>query len=477
MIQQLKKIEINEKSHPFASARGKLGFEKAGYIEEEYFMYGTANVYEEVDAWNCKIVYDNMPYCNRFLLRKPADMSKFSGNIVIEILNTTAGIDLDRMWVCGAKELMRDGAIYVGITSKQNTIPPMLALDAERYADISWKVPYRWPEPDENAVISFLAPRDNDSEAGLIWDMLTDLANKLRGDFIETDVKKYIYLFGWSQSTAYLRAYARYIAFQNKEDRIFDGYFSGGGIHHFRQPLNQSGYADEERLEWTKLEYMPVPFIALQTESECVGLGGNTEISRKEDGDSADMMYRRYDIAGTTHDTKFSQVDYFAGDPDYVKINHVPEYGALNVYPNDYPYEYCFNAVIRKLFDWVQKGIAPMSGKLVAIDANGEKIKDEFGNSVGGMRTPLIEHPVCTYYDYSDSEPNFIFPDGINMLFGHMEPFSKEKINQLYHSQAEYRALIESSAKKCVENGDMLAEDIADYVEMAVARAVALGLE
>ena len=182
MIQRIYLKKSDDRSHPFPTARQKLGFDEAGYVEEEYFFEGTANVYEENGKSEKKILHEAMPYCNRFLVRKPEDPERFSGNVVVEILNATAGFDIDRMWIVGAKELMRDGAVYVGITSKPDVLDSMKRADPERYAAISWQIPYSRPDDRPGAFDKVALPRREDCETGLFWDMLTELAEVLRSD-------------------------------------------------------------------------------------------------------------------------------------------------------------------------------------------------------------------------------------------------------------------------------------------------------
>ena len=46
MIEKVRLIPTTEKSHPFARAAEKCHFSENGYLEEEYFVYGTANLYD-----------------------------------------------------------------------------------------------------------------------------------------------------------------------------------------------------------------------------------------------------------------------------------------------------------------------------------------------------------------------------------------------------------------------------------------------
>ena len=337
MIRKIYRKDSNDYSHPFPTAAHKLNFEENGYKEEEFFFEGTANVYEEEGKDAKKILHGNVPYCNRFLVRRPEDASRFSGNIVVEILNATAGFDIDRMWIIGAKELMQNGDIYVGITSKPDVLDSMKKADPERYEPISWQISYDRPARQYESADRIVLPRKADCETGLFWDMLTELAEILRTDeeIIPEEGKRYLYLCGWSQSAAYMFTYLNYFAFSETGESVFDGYLAAGGVHSFVVPLNQNDYGKETDIKRNMVTYMPVPYIAVQTESENAHLGG-LEV-RQEDSDEDNLMYRIYEIAGATHDTKFSLLDYYRGDQDMERVGCMPEYSTLEDYPNDYP--------------------------------------------------------------------------------------------------------------------------------------------
>lgn len=475
MIQKTYKKECSDVSHPFPTAVWKLGFREARYVEEEYFFEGTANVYEEAGEKNRKVLHENLPYCNRFIVRKPAEGERFSGNIVVEVLNATAGFDIDRMWVVGAKELMRGGDIYVGITSKPDVLDSMKKADSVRYDPISWKISYERPENQYDGVDKAAIPRREDCETGLFWDMLTEMSEILRTDvqIIPAGKKRYVYLVGWSQSAAYMYTYLNYFAFPEAGASVFDGYLAAGGVHSFVVPLNQNDYGKEKDVRRNMITYMPVPFISVQTESENAYFDGMK--TRQEDSDREDLKYRGYEIAGATHDTKFSMIDYYAGNPDMEKIGIVPDFPSVDDYPNDYPYEYCFYTVYRMLFSWVRDGICPPHGERIDVAEDGRNKTDALGNAMGGMRTPFLDVPAAAYYPYCAVKRanGAVVKHG---LFGHTEPFSKGKLEKLYGNLENYRRLVEKSARKQVETGFLLPEDMTDCVEEAVQRAMKYGL-
>lgn len=98
MITEMKKIPITEESRPFATALKVCPLETLGYVEEEFFQTGTANVYREGEGAPVVEIAD-APYTTRLLVRRPRDPEKFSGNVVVEILNASAMMDIDRIWV------------------------------------------------------------------------------------------------------------------------------------------------------------------------------------------------------------------------------------------------------------------------------------------------------------------------------------------------------------------------------------------
>src|ERR1022692_667518 len=55
-----------------------------GYVEEEYFVSGTANIYQYDSNWNRTLKQANVPYTTRMVIRRPTDRAKFSGTVQSE---------------------------------------------------------------------------------------------------------------------------------------------------------------------------------------------------------------------------------------------------------------------------------------------------------------------------------------------------------------------------------------------------------
>lgn len=78
-----------------------------------------------------------------------------------------------------------------------------------------------------------------------------------------------------------------------------------------------------------KLKKMTEPFIEMHTESEN-SLWANSE-ARGENSFIDDMKYCIYDVAGATHDSKSTMIDYYLDDRDVMLCGIIPNYPGKEV--------------------------------------------------------------------------------------------------------------------------------------------------
>lgn len=495
MIARIENIRTTSASHPFATAVGKKGFTEAGYVEDEYFITGIANIYERQGAGK-GIRYAGAPYVNRILVRKPGNAARFSGNVVVEILNSTSYFDIDRIWALTATHLMNNGDIYVGITSKPNVIDALLQFDAMRYAPLCWRNPLEYDIPDEE-LGNLVGHSHKETEDGLFWDMLMDLGRLLRSDTAENPIHdywnadSYLYLAGWSQSGSYMIRYIRDFARQEGEG-IYDGYYSCGSISIGTPNLNQEDMTCICPQEHT-LNDLDRPYIDMHTESDNVQWGN--AIARQ----THSAYYRVYDITGSSHDTTTTMEEYYAGDQDLRRIGRTLEFPGSEPHANSYPYEYAYRAGLELLYQWVREGRAPMQVAPVEYNkdcanmqnenqrpatavpaATAAAVRDSWnirgadGNSLGGWRLPMITYPVCAYYNHSTPpQAELALPCA---LYGYEEPYSTEELIRRYGSLQNYQRLITDETDRCIDAGLLLAEDRTAYIRRAVWTAERYGL-
>src|ERR1700744_5562684 len=97
---------------PFGTSLADLA--ASGYVEEEYFIAGSAPAYASakpltVDgAWTVAPT-DSQIYKTRLLVRRPKDPAKFNGTVVLEWQNVSGGFDVDAEWGYAYPALMGDG--------------------------------------------------------------------------------------------------------------------------------------------------------------------------------------------------------------------------------------------------------------------------------------------------------------------------------------------------------------------------------
>lgn len=103
MISKIELVPTTKDSYCFATTVDICGFEEHDYIEEEYYMHGTSNLYESDTNGEPKIYCSDAPYTNRFVVRAPKDKTNFSGNVVIKIINPSSEMEIDRMWILGTR--------------------------------------------------------------------------------------------------------------------------------------------------------------------------------------------------------------------------------------------------------------------------------------------------------------------------------------------------------------------------------------
>lgn len=483
MIKSMSLIPSTPTSHPFAQAAIKCDFEAHGWVEEEWFFSGTANLYEEDANGIPQAFFMDALYTNRLLVRRPADPARFSGNIVVEILNPSARIDIDRMWVCAWKSFMREGDIYIGVTSKPDVLNSLYTADPERYAPIRWDNPLPdRPLPENNGPFPILP----EHETGLFWDMLTDLSRLLRTTDVRNPVRDFLaapsllrsngrpwlYLTGWSQSGGYMVRFRQTFANlpeHNVDGPLFDGWLEAGAgsipcpIHSFSPAKPFFSTPEGFRGRIVSRE----PYIAVNTETE------NEHTRWTGDSTVPGQLFRCYEISGSSHDSKYNLVDWYTNDPDIAKRGHKPEFYGMEPYPNDYPYEFLFSAAFRNLFVWVREGVPAPASLQIPIGLDGKNQKDALGNTRGGVRTPFIDLPTCVYSKYCTPKDA---PTTTRDFFGHIVPFTGEKMQTLYGSLAYYRELAAARTDEIIAEGYLLAADREAIIETAVGFARERGL-
>jgi Alpha/beta hydrolase domain len=89
-----------------------------GYVEEEYFVEGTANRYTTPDGATGTVIDGGHPYRTRIVVRRPVSPRKFNGTAVVEWYNVTNTFDYEVVWSRSFRHLLDAGYVWVGVSAQ-----------------------------------------------------------------------------------------------------------------------------------------------------------------------------------------------------------------------------------------------------------------------------------------------------------------------------------------------------------------------
>ncbi len=455
-------IPVTRTSYPFGAAAHTAVPEKLaaiGYVEEEYFVSGLANVYTWPAPGPAVVRTADAPYTTRILVRRPAKAGKFSGNVVVEPLNPSNLFDLNLGWGLMHEQLIRNGDVWVGITVKPVSMETLKTFNPKRYAPLSMDNPLPLSDPANCTVLPSGAklPADTrrETENGLAWDIYSQVGELLRSKSSKNPIayggKKpkaglKLYGFGYSQTGGYMYDYINGVAPLAEKQTghsIYDAYIVAvaGGDFAGLYPINQCEPAPPVSDPRRQLSNVGVPVIHVMSQSDyLIGIA-----SRRPDSDWVTDRYRQYEMAGAGHATP-TELNFAAAPADIVKGGRDVPPASCNEGPRSrFPSSIFFDAILRNLDRWVRKDVPPPHGSPIVVD-DGQPVLDEFGNVQGGLRSPYLDVPTSTWYG-SSTGASFCF------IAGHEVPFSPEKLRALYPTHRAYVAAVVKDTNALVRQG------------------------
>jgi len=107
-----------------------------------------------------------------------------------------------------------------------------------------------------------------------------------------------------------------------------------------------------------------------------------------------------------------------------------------------FPSSIHFDAAFRNLDLWVRDGLAPPHADPIAVE-NGAPVLDEFGNVIGGLRSPYVDVPTSTWFG-SSTGASFCF------IAGHEVPFDQATLEALYPTHGAYVRAVARDVRELV---------------------------
>ncbi len=459
-------IPVTESSHPYcamAFSRCRMNLADYAYVEEEYFLSGTANVYDLDENGRLYIKYEALPYKNRILVRRPRDIRNYSGRVLMDILNASSGYDIEDGWDRFHNYCLDAGHAYVGITSKPLCVQALKNFDFARYRSLNWSSAQPAAQPAGRYAFGSI----EGTEEGLVWDILSQTANLLRCGGTENCLggypADYINLSGQSQSGMYLNTYTnyfhRYLKTENGQ-KLFDTYLNIVGAAS-RRPLCQTPFGEEPaRIQSPVREKIDSPYALISSEGDMFLFQGMRALSWPEDSDTEDNKIRYYEIPGTPHTNIVCKVLNSYEETDKTGVIRPPVAPETIEGLNDTPLEYYVCGILELLYKWWAFGTAPPKAARFSRDAHGELVRDAHGNVMGGLRTPFVDIPAASYLGRSTK-----FEQGA--MCGEKIPFSFEKMIALYGSLEAYLSDFGVYVARQIEEGFILPADARRMIQWA----------
>lgn len=467
-------LVTNATSYPFGAADHTLvpeDLKARGYVEEEFLVSGKANIYDWPAPGPAVVRTADAPYTTRVLVRRPADGKKFSGNVIVELLNASNLFDLNIGWGLSGKQFVENGDVWVGITSKPVTAETLKKFNPQRYASLSWANPLPVNDPrncaDKDISTIIAGDSSRATENGLVWDIYSQVGNWLKSDDKSNPVRrdagfgvKRLYGFGYSQSGGYMYTYINAIhplEVKRNGAPTYDGYFVAvaGGNFAGISAINQCAKPPVVPDPRMQFKDVGVPIMHVMSQSDYLfGID-----SRRPDSDAPADRFRHYEIAGAGHATP-GELYSAASSADILAAGRALPPMACNEGPRSrFPSGMQFNAVWQNLDLWVQRGIAPPTAAPIRV-VDGKPVTDQFGNVADGLRSTYVDVPTSTW-NGSSTGASFCF------IAGHEIPFDNARLVQRYGNKANYVAKVVESAGKLVADRFLTPRDSLEVISEA----------
>jgi len=405
-----------------------------GYVEEEFWIEGRARLFglrpgtafTFDGAWETR-VRGEAPFRTRFLVRRPRDVVRCNGSVLLIWNNVTAGFDNVR----GHPHLYEDGYILVGASVQRVGIEGfdiaqpkgLRTFDAGRYGD--------------------LAITTDDAS----YDIFTQIGEALRSpppdgpDPLGGAQLRQLIARGGSQSAGRLTSYINGVA---PHGHPFDGFLLDlrfGKFEPLETPLDQTrprGISDLSTLVdgtlppgTSQLRDIGVPVFVVNSETE----SRSHAAVRQPDSD----RYRLWEAAGVSHaggataSAAFTDTDL---PPNWIVIQPLRD------------------AALAHMHRWVGEGISPPVQPLIELEGDAAagippRVKrDAVGVALGGLRLPQLDEPLARHSGFNG--PGFAFLRGTSL------PIAAGQLHARYGDWHGYAAALRAAVEAAIARGVLL---------------------
>lgn len=408
-----------------------LDFAKYGYVQEEFFAQGTAHAFRATSvpsdgSWTI-VSTTSAFYRTRILVRRPSNPDHFSGTVVVEWMNESAGESAPD-WDYLNPELMASGDAWVGVSAQALGVEggkPILGSISGSGKGLVQQEPARYGSlhhpGDEYALDIF-------DQVGLgLRSPNVDVFGGLR--------PRYFVAVGESQSAFYLTTFADTL---QPLSRAFGGIFihSRGGSG---APIGGASITSGSGVEGgLRIRTdLGVPVFMFETQTDLIELGFAAAQQPNTPG------IRTWEVAGTSHADNYLLGSAASSLGCTTPINSGPQHVVVQ-------------AAFADFVQWVTHGMQPPSPPPFSLSSThpATLALDRYGNVIGGVRTPAVDVPVSTLSGNAPRGTSLICS-----LFGSTVAFSPQMLASLYGTRANYLAKYSAELDGAIAGRYILAAD------------------
>ncbi|HTS98870.1 MAG TPA: alpha/beta hydrolase domain-containing protein [Streptosporangiaceae bacterium] len=450
---------------------------QVGYTLEEFFLEGTADRYAAEGPAGADGHWDvtpsgRAPFATRLVVCRPSDPAAFTGTVILEWLNVSAGFDAPAHWMLTHRHVVRSGWAWVGVSAQRAGIEGgNIFENAGEEPDAASRRTMVLPalkESDPARYGSLHHPGDAFS-----FDVFAQAARAVRsGAILGTPAVECLLAAGLSQSAIHLVSYVNAVAPTTPPEAECDGYLIGCRTGR-AAPLTgwdgriRTGGPDGVRVR-TDARW---PVLTVQTETDITGvLAGVT--ARQPDS----ARFRWWEIAGASHADTYLLGAAFSDSGELAAADLArmlaPTSEPLGMQcpapVNSGPqHHYVGQAALAHLDRWARGGAPPPSSPRLetAPDDHMRLLTDEAGIARGGIRTGWVDVPVAALSGLApEGAP------GVAMLLGTTRVFDDAELARRYPGgRDEYAAAFRLATSQAVTAGFLLEQDAGEIVALAVA--------
>jgi hypothetical protein len=444
---------------------------QVGYTLEEFFLESTATRFEPAGPMGADGHWPvapagQAPFTTRLVVCRP--VSAYTGTVILEWLNVSAGFDAPAHWMLTHRQVVRAGWAWVGVSAQRAGVEGGNIFDTAGAE----------PDPGSRRVMVLPALKESDPARygnldhpgdAFCFDIFTQAARAVRGGGVLGALPvECLLATGQSQSAIHLVSYVNAVAPLVPPDAACDGYLIGSRTG-FAAPL--TGWDGRIRTEGADGVRVRTdgraPVLTVQTESDVTGvLAGVT--ARQPDSD----RFRWWEIAGAAHaDTYLLGASFNdSGElpPAELARQMAPTAEPLGI-PCPAPvnsgpqHHYVAQAAIAHLDRWARGGPPPPSSPWLETDP--DLVTDEAGIARGGIRTGWVDVPVAVLSGLTPPGAA-----GVGILLGSTRVFDDAELARRYPAgRDEYAAAFREATTRAAAAGFVLEQDADEMVALAVA--------